>query len=234
MQTESSLARLIKRRSQQLGLDAQALGLRLGYQNPAKAAGRVHALCDGHIFNRKSRAALSRLANALEVSENVMQDALVATEALMAELTRRAQTEKRQAADADAARWRANFRPHAVIETARRCPSQIVICGLTGGIGRWLIVPVDPSSAPITFVRQVLDALPDKLRAGPDGQKGVPFFGKATGFTLNYSPDRAVRFTLNGEALETLPKAYRPGEVEISIGGGRRSPLTIARMLDLA
>jgi hypothetical protein len=234
MQNESSLARLIKRRSQELGLDAQALGLRLGYQNPAKAAGRVHALCDGHIFSRKSRGALSRLANALEVSENVVQDALVATEALMAELERQAAAVKRQAIDADAARWRMNFRPHAVIETVRRCPSQIVICGLTGGIGRWLIVPVDPSSAPITFVRQVLDALPDKLRTGPSGQKGVPFFGQATGFILNYSPDRAVRFTLNGEALETIPKAYRPGEVELSIGGGRRSPLTTARVLGLA
>ena len=221
MQNQSPLARLMKRRSQELGLDAQALGLRLGYQNPAKAAGRVHALCHGHIFSRKSRAALSHLANALEVSENVVQDALVATEALMAELTRQAQAEERRATDADTARWRANFRPHAVIETARRCPSQIVICGLTGGIGRWLIVPLDPSSAPITFVRQVLDALPDKLGTGPDGQKGVPFFGHATGFILNFSPDRAVRFALNGEALETLPKAYRPGEVELSIGGGR-------------
>jgi hypothetical protein len=234
MQIESSLARLIKRRSQELGLDARALGLRLGYQNPAKAAGRVDALCAGHIFSRKSRAALGRLANALAVPEHVVQDALAATEALMVELQRQAQEEKRFAADADEVRWRAAFRPHAVIETASRCPSQIVICGLTGGIGRWLIVPLDSSKAPITFVRQVLDALPDQLRTGPSGDKGVPFFGRAIGFILNYSPDRAVRFTLNGEARETLAKAYRPGKVELTVGGGKQPSLTVAHVLGLA
>src|SRR6266571_5042720 len=37
------------------------LGFRLGYQNPLKAAGRVDALCWGHITSEKSRLALRRL-----------------------------------------------------------------------------------------------------------------------------------------------------------------------------
>jgi hypothetical protein len=93
---------------------------------------------------------------------------------------------------------------------------------------------LDNLKGPMSFVRQVLDALPNKLRTGPEGQKGVPFFGEAKGFILNYSPDRAVRFTLNGEALEVLPKAYRPGEIELTIGSRTRSPLTAARVLGFA
>lgn len=228
MSIESPLARLIKTRSDALGLNAQTLGFRLGYRNPARAAGRVHALCDGHIASRKSRSALDRLADALEVPEPVVQEAIAATKALIAELDQQAQVAERIAQEAAEARWRARFKPHAVIDTESKCPSQIVICGMTGGVGRWLIVPVDWSKPPLTFVRQVVDALPEKLRNG-----GVPFFGRAQGFYLNYEHDRAVRFNLTGEALEILPRAYRPGEIELNIGG-RRSPQTVARVLGFA
>src|ERR1700681_1317658 len=74
------LATLIENRMQQLGLARPALGLRLGYRNPAKAAGRVYALCDGHITSLKSKSALHRLRTAIEVpAENVekaVQDTL--------------------------------------------------------------------------------------------------------------------------------------------------------------
>ena len=212
----------------------EALGFRLGYQNPAKAAGRVYALCDGHIASRKSRSALGRLAGALEVPEHVVEEAVGATEAMIAEQDRQAHEAERLAHEAAEARWKASFRPHAVIETESKCPSSIVICGMTGGVGRWLIVPVDSSKSPMTFVRQVLDILPTKLHTGTQGRKFVPFFGGAKGFYLNYRPDRAVRFTLDGEIVEVLPKAYRPGEIEIDIGGRNRPPLTVARVLGFA
>lgn len=233
MQNESPLARLISTRSQALGLSRQALGFRLGYQNPAKAAGRVYALCDGHIASRKSRSALGRLAGALEVPEHVVEEALAAAKAMIAEQDRQAREAVRLAHEAAEARWRANFKPHAVIETKSKCPSSIVMCGMTGGVGRWLIVPLDSSKSPMTFVRQVLDVLPTKLHTGTQGQSFVPFFGRAKGFILNYRPDQAVRFTLDGEALEVLPKAYRPGEIELDIGGRNRSPRTVARVLGL-
>ena len=109
-----------------------------------------------------------------------------------------------------------------MIETESKCPSSIVMCGMTGGVGRWLIVPLDSSKSPMTFVRQVLDVLPTKLHTGTQGQSFVPFFGRAKGFILNYRPDQAVRFTLDGEALEVLPKAYRPGEIELRHWGPNR------------
>ena len=67
MTVRTPLAALIETRMQQLALDRAALGLRLGYQNPAKAAGRVYALCDGHITSTKSKTALRRLPTAIEV-----------------------------------------------------------------------------------------------------------------------------------------------------------------------
>ena len=52
-------------RMQELGLDRRALGFRLGYHNPLKAAGRVDALCGGHVTSAKSRDALTRLPEAI-------------------------------------------------------------------------------------------------------------------------------------------------------------------------
>ena len=38
------------------------------------------------------------------------------------------------------------------------------------------------------------------------------FFGAPTGFVINYDPDRAVRYDLEGRALEILRGAVKLGE----------------------
>ena len=144
---------------QELGLSAEGLGSRLGYRDSAKAAGRVQALCDGHLENKRSRAALARLAVALEVPDTVVQEALNASRQLIDESRRRLAERNRHARDVEEHRWRAEFKPHAVIETQRRCPEQIVFCGFTGGVERWLIIRFDLSKSPITFVEQAIHAL---------------------------------------------------------------------------
>ena len=100
MQSRISLSPPNRQPSLKLGLRSQALGFRLGYQNPAKAAGRVYALCDGHIASRKSRSALGRLAGALEVPEHVVEEALAATKAMIAEQDRQAREAVRLAHEA--------------------------------------------------------------------------------------------------------------------------------------
>ena len=87
------------------------------------------------------------------------------------------------------------------------------------------------SKPPITFVQQVLAALPDKLRLGGDGRQYVTFFGEALGFIVNYSPDKALRCSLSGEPLGIL---NRPGEVGLWIGCRPISPTAAARLLGLA
>jgi hypothetical protein len=45
----------------------------------------------------------------------------------------------------------------------------------------------------------------------------LPCFGRPTGFVVNYAPDRAVRFDLDGQAIAILPQAFRVGEVHMSL-----------------
>ena len=47
----------------------------------------------------------------------------------------------------------------------------------------------------------------------------MQFFGATTGFVVNYDPDRAIHFDLNGNPVEVLGHAYRPGEVTLTVGG---------------
>jgi hypothetical protein len=75
--------------------------------------------------------------------------------------------------------------------------------------------------------------LPSRLHLREDGGWIVPFFGSALGFTVNYSPDKAARFDVKGNAVENLSKAIRPGEVFVSLKGGNHI-LTLAAPVDLS
>lgn len=39
--------------------------------------------------------------------------------------------------------------------------------------------------------------------------EGVPLYGPVTGFIINYTPDEAVRYDLEGQTLETRDAAVR-------------------------
>jgi hypothetical protein len=213
------IARLILGRLQALGIDALALGLRIGYQNPAKALGRIEALCLGHITSKKSRDALSRLPDALGLSVDAVERAVSDTKAGLAERQRAAAAEWQAGFEAQEAEWRATFRPHAIIRTEHTIPTQITFCALTGGPSRYLGIDLDISQAPITFIRQALAKLPEKVRYRGHGHPSVQFFGRALGIFVNYSPDHALLCDLEGNPLEVLSKAYRCGETAVSIGG---------------
>ncbi|MER2266525.1 hypothetical protein [Methylobacterium oxalidis] len=233
MTRPTPLADLIRTRMQELDLTEEALGRRLGYTNPAKAAGRVHALTNGLPLSAKSRFALWRLPEALELSPAIVLQAVADTEQLFAESEREAEEERRLAQEAEEAAWRASFQPHAVIQTEHTVPTQITFCGLTGGTRRWLIIPLDLSRPPVTYVQQAVDALPEKTIACSDGGRAVMFFGRALGLIINHSPDAALRCDLRGNPLEVLEKAYRPGEVRLSFGGPPLSPTAVSRVLGL-
>src|SRR3954463_7985830 len=115
MSNDLPLASLIETRLEELNLDRHALGFRLGYKNPAKAAGRVDALCWGHLTNRKSRAALPRLPDALERPAEVVAQAVIETEQVLAEEERQAEEERRRAREKEEAEFRAAFKPHAIL-----------------------------------------------------------------------------------------------------------------------
>jgi len=215
----------------ELNLTAEALGQRLGYKNPAKAAERVYALCNGLPFSAKSRLALWRLPDALELPADVVLQATADTERLFAEGEREAEKQHRRASEADDAAWRASFQPHAIIQPEHTVPTQITICGLTGGAERWLMIPLDLSQSPVTFIQKAVNALPEKTMPRSDGGRHVMFFGRALGLIINYSPDFALRCDLDGTPLEVLTKTYRPGEVCLSFGGRPFSPTAVSQVL---
>ena len=220
MTTRTPLAALIETRMQQLALDRAALGLRLGYQNPAKAAGRVYALCDGHITSTKSKTALHRLPAAIEVPAEVVETAVKATASFLAELKWQEDEKLRIARETEDAEWRAAFIPHAIILGERKIPTSITMYAISGGSDRNLTIELDISKSSNTFVQQAMAVLPNKLHLGKDGRLTVPFFGYALGFIVNYSPDQAVRYDLKGNAVENLSKAFRLGRASFSLKGG--------------
>ena len=181
MALPTSLSDLILARMKELGLDHESLGFRLGYLNSSKASGRVYALLDGQITSAKSRRALTRLPELLEVSRAVVEKAIEETEQVLADIEQQAEEQRRLARDQAEADWRASFRPHAIIQTKETVPSQITMCGLTGGAERWLTIRFDLTRPSITFVQQALDALPEKAPQKPSGRRFIWFFGRRLG-----------------------------------------------------
>jgi hypothetical protein len=56
--------------------------------------------------------------------------------------------------------------------------------------------PARPFPAADYIRPAVLSALPEKLRPTFAGRPCVPFFGRALGFIINYSPEKALRCSL--------------------------------------
>ena len=177
---------LIRSRMTELGLSRGEFAKRLGYKNIAKGIRRIDALCEGDIEGTKQF--LDVLPQALETSAETVKRALDQTvhEIELAE--------KREAEARDKI-WRENFCPHAIILTERTVPSPIFVAAIIG-VEKLLRIDLDLTQRPVSFVRRVLDRLPE----------GVIAFGNTVGFVINYSPDQAVRFDRNGQPIEILDK----------------------------
>jgi hypothetical protein len=104
------------------------------------------------------------------------------------------------------AEWRAAFRPHAIIATDRSVPSPIFVAALIR-VEKILRIDFDTSLPEATFVQQALAKLPEQTIA----------FGRPTGVTVNFSADRAVRYDLKGEPIETFTAAIRCGKAYLTV-----------------
>jgi hypothetical protein len=85
-----------------------------------------------------------------------------------------------------------------------------LIYGISGGAERWLKIPLDLGHPRETYAAQALLAV--------QRTPVVQFFGPTTGFVVNYTPDHAVRFDMEGRPVEIFAHAYRPGEVTLYLG----------------
>jgi hypothetical protein len=211
MKSDLAIATLVRSRMIELGLSRGEFAKRLGYKNIAKGIRRIDDLCDGDIEGTKQF--LDVLPQALETSAETVKGALDQT-------VRELELAEQQEAEARDKIWLENFRPHAIILTERTVPSPIFVAALFG-VEKLLRIDLDPTQRPVSFVRQVLDRLPE----------GVPAFGKPIGFVINYSPDNAIRFDRNGQPIAMLDKAARPGTAVLLRLGGRPIPAEALGMI---
>ena len=194
---------LIESQLKRLGLRRNELARRCGFKNVEKGLRRIDGVCHGDLDSPRAKMVLANLAVALEVDQVVVENAIAATAEIITEAERLAEA-KRDAA------WRASFKPHVYLVGSEDRPSQITFYGMTGGPERWLKIPLDLSQPPVTYAVQA-----DEFVAKTPF---VPFFGETTGFIVNYTPDSAVRFDLDGNPVEHFDRAYIPGQVEVFIG----------------
>ena len=194
---------LIESQTARLGIRPSEVARRCGFKKVSRGVRRIDAVSHGDLVSPGAKKVLDALPTALEVDKDTVETAIAATAEILAKAERRAEAEREAA-------WRAAFKPHAYLVGTETRPSQITIYGITGGAERWLKIPLDLSQPPVSYALQALEVVAKT--------PSVPFFGKTTGFIVNYTPDSAVRFDLDGNPVENFDRAYIPGKVEIFIG----------------
>ena len=197
---------LIESRLRELGLTRADLIRRTAYKDVTKGLRRLDELYQGDL--QRGQGLVKMLATALDVPADAVRTAVQETYDQLNE-------EDRRAAEAKEARWRASFKPHAIIMTEKRVPQPIFVAGLIG-VERILRIDFDITAGRRSYVHQALRGVQAKQEQW--GNVNLPAFGKPTGVVVNYAPERAVRYDLEGNALELLPKARRPGEITLSVG----------------
>jgi hypothetical protein len=164
---------LIEDRCHTLGLSCHDVVRRARYVNLSKGHRRLDELLGGNLHH--TQGLIERLPVALDLPVSTVTEAVEATE--------------RELWAREDAAWRAGFVPHAIILTEHERPTSITFAAFTAA-DRHLIVNFEPDSSRISYVAQALKAV--RLRSP------IRFYGNAVGVVVNYGPDTAVRFDLDG------------------------------------
>jgi hypothetical protein len=181
-----------------LGIRSGRLAARLGYRNISKGVRRLDQVCCGDLAGKEQL--LANLPGALGLPDSVVAAAIEETRQEV-ERARQAELERAEA------EWRRRFRRHALITTERRVPSPIFLAVF---IGPEVLKRVDFDPAlPIDAIHKQVQEVIQRRLDNWDGQ--IIAFGKATGYVLNWEPDRAERYDLAGNLLEVLERAERLG-----------------------
>lgn len=188
---------LVISRTKALGLSRRELALRTGYKNVTKAIRRLEALMRGDLAS--SRGLIEALPGALDITPREVADAVERSWQYLKEM--------------DEAEWRAGFVPHAVVLTERKIPQPIFVVAIVG-VERLLKASFDLSAPEHEIPARALAAVRKHLA---QWSYPIPSFGKPTGYVVNYTPDRAERYALDGTLVERLPRAVRLGNASIRI-----------------
>lgn len=207
------LDRLISDQLAILGLTKSAFIQRCGYTNITKGLKRLNGLLDGDITNTASKQLLAKLADALELEQSVVHDAL-------SQCYRNIQNVAAEQKEIQ----RINFKPNAYFLTKSKRPSQITICAMTGGPERWLRIPLDLNQPPLNYVQQAVQSVQETPK--------IPFFGAVQGFVINFTPESSVCFDKNGNPINESSKAYSLGATTVTLGNKTLTSASFRKLLE--
>lgn len=201
-----ALATLIAARCRELGLTRAQLVRRAGYKNVAKGTRRLEELLAGDLDTSKSP--IQGLPVALELPVDLISRTVEETRQQIEQIRLRAAEEQEAA-------WRASFEPHAIILTERSRPEPIFVAALIG-VERLLRLDFDPAGDHESYVQKALRAIPQHLA---EWHGTVPAFGRPIGIVVNYTPDHAIRFDLDGMPHDFFNRADHPGQADLLLNG---------------
>ncbi len=199
----SPIKTLVQNRCRELGLSRKDIVRRAGYVNLAKGHRRFDELLAGDV--NAARGLIDRLPTALNLPAETIGVAISAT--------------ARQQREAEDAAYRAAFKPRGFIITEHTVPTSITMAAFVGA-DQSLWVDFDPGTTAITYLGQTLRAAKQR--------SPIRFYGNAVGVVVNYSPDEALRFDMQGIPVEILPTAHQGETLSVSIRGKVVSSKTLA------
>lgn len=197
---KTAIAVLISNRVKALSITRKQLVVRAGFSNFSKGLRRLEEVCDGD-FSR-AQTLLSNLANALSVDASEVDAAIVSTR----------NSKERE----DEERYRAAFRPHAIIQCERNRPDPIWLAAILG-VENLLKVSFEEGSSPVTYADQTVSAIEHRLMQWKG--KTIPCYARPTGFLIVYSLKCSVQFDLCGNPLRKLDKAIQIGVASLCVAG---------------
>lgn len=189
------IGRLIEARTKELGISYAETVKRAGYANVAKGLRRLDDLLNSNFD--ASRGLIDQLPRALELTEDEVSEAIDET--------------KKNIADCSEAEWRAAFKPNAWILTANNGrPRQITFAAICDA-GRFVYIEFPEKLSAEGYLEYVLQVLPSVL------EDVSRYFYAPLGFVINWDPDHATKYSLEGARLEELPGAFRGGALSFSL-----------------
>jgi hypothetical protein len=204
-ETGYAVGRLVLQRARALGISRSALVRRLGYRD---VNGGHRALLQLLMTGSVPPFIASRLADALEIEPDLLDEVLVAT-ARQQQDEVRAQILHRERA------YRDRFRPHLRSETERQVPSPIFVAALYA-TARLRIVPTPDQTwraTPDDRNELLKQSIRDHFRAV---RGWVPAFGRIIGYTAvvlaGYRSDFGCKYDVEGNPVGPIRQVERLGE----------------------
>lgn len=202
---QTQVSRLIDTRVRELGITSAELVRRCGFRNVSKGLRRLEQVYAGNFA--QAQFLLSKLPDVLLLEPRILDAAVDATQQAQ-------QREQEQ-------RYRNAFRPHAIIICERTVPEPIWLASIIG-IDRLLRIDFAQESAPVTYIKQALAGLNQKLAKW--NSPALPAFGRPSAIVINYTCDKAIEFDLEGKPLRVFDRAIRTGQTTLALSGRQITP----------